>query len=120
MMSEGALRRFGPAFIANAAANILSEPASGTYYKIKHIQIVNVGDASSFSLYIGATGGSAAGTQIGGGTRAVAANTAGNTSVVDLWFDDLLQKNTEFLTGVAANASRLAITIEYEICYMVA
>lgn len=119
-MSEGALRRFGPAFISNTAANILTEPDAGSYYKIKHIQIVNTAGASSFSLFIGASAGSAAGTQIGGATRAVAANTAGNTSVVDLWYDDLLQKNTEFLTGFAADASRLTITVEYEVCYVVA
>lgn len=120
-MSEGARRRYGPAYIASAATNVLSEPASGSYFLIYHIQIVNIGAASSFSLFIGATGGSAGGTQLGGGTRAVAANTAGNTSVVDLYYPEgKLVKNTEFLTGIAADASRLVITIDYDICYLVA
>ena len=106
----GALRRSGPAFISNSAANILSEPASGFHHAIKHIHIVNVGAASTFSLYLGATGGSAAGTQLNGGTRTIAANSK------DDWYpQNLKQSNTEFLSGIAADASRLVITIIYEL-----
>lgn len=114
----GATRQYGPAFIANSAADILSTPSSGSFLRIRHIHVVNVGAASTFSLFIGATGGSAAGTQVMGGTRAVPANTAGNTSVVDWYPDDLILKNTQYLSGVAADASRLVITVIYEIEYL--
>ena len=106
----GTLKLDGPAYIASAAADLLAEPASTQYFVIKHIHIVNVGAASTFSLFLGATGGSAGGTQIGGGTRAVAAN-----AVVDIYFPQgLKQSNTQFLSGVAADASRLTCTITYE------
>ena len=106
----GTLKLDGPAYIASAAADLLAEPASTQYFVIYHIHIVNTGAASTFSLYLGATGGSAGGTQIGGGTRAVAAN-----AVVDIYFPKGLKMvNTQFLSGVAADASRLTCAISYE------
>ncbi len=89
-----------------AAADIVAAPASGLYYVVRHIHIVNTGAASTFSLYIGATGGSAGGTQIGGGTRTIAAN-----DVLDIYFDGLVLAATQYLSGVAADASRLVITV---------
>ena len=100
-------RLAGPAFIAAAAADILTTPAAGFHHVIQHIHVVNVGAQSSFSLFLGITGGSAAGTQIGGGTKVIAAN-----DTLDLYFSPgLVMENTKYLSGVAADASRLVITV---------
>ena len=106
-MAGQLLRLAGPAFLANAAADVLTTPAAGLHNIIQHVQIVNVGAASTYSLYLGATGGSAAGTQVAGGTRAIAAN-----DVHDIYFSPgLVMENTKYLSGVAADASRLSITV---------
>jgi len=105
---RGQIKRLaGPAFLGTSAADVLAEPAAGHYYVIYHIHVVNVGAASTYSLFLGATGGSAAGTQIGGGTRSIGANARD-----DVYFSaGLVQENTKFLSGIAADASRLVITV---------
>lgn len=106
-MAGQTLRLSGPAFIPILVADILATPGGGRYFKVTHIHIVNVGAASSFSLFLGATGGSAGGTQIMGGTRAIAAN-----DVIDEYYPEgLVVENTKVISGVAADASRLVITI---------
>jgi hypothetical protein len=97
----------GPAFIANAAANIYTPPASTIYTLIRQIHLCNVtGTAVPISLYIGATGGSAAGTEIAR-LLSIPPN-----SVVDLFFPNgLLMLSTDFLTGVAGTASAVTITL---------
>ena len=104
----GTLARVGPAYIANAAANIYTPPASTIYTIIRHIHVANVtAGAVTFSLYVGATGGSAGGTQLFG-TQSVAANSP---------FDYYCVKkmvSTDFLTGVASAATSLVITLEVE------
>lgn len=103
-------KKYGPAYIANSATNIITDPGSTIKHVIRHIHVVNRGAASTFSLYIGATGGSAGGTEIMGGTRAIAAN-----AVVNEYYPaGLTLENTQFLTGIAADASRLVITILYD------
>jgi hypothetical protein len=105
----GQIKRLaGPAFIANAAANIYSQIAT-VYDVIKHIHIANkTASAATFSLYVGATGGSASGTELFG-TVTVAAN-----SVFD-WYGALkLTGNVDFLSGIAGTASALVITVEGE------
>lgn len=95
-----------PAYLANAAANVLAAPSSG-YNVIHHISIVNTGAATTFSLYLGATGGSAGGTQIGGGSFALGANAR-----EDIYFPSgLVQSTTQFLSGVCADASRAVVTV---------
>ena len=101
----------GPAFIAAVATDIMGTPAAGTYYEITQISVVNVGAASSFSLFIGATGGSAAGTQVMGGALAVGAN-----SREDWYPRDMTLANTQFLSGIAADASRLTILVNGRKC----
>lgn len=103
----GTLKRIaGPAYIANAAANIYTPPASTIYTTIRHIHIVNttVG-AVTFSLYVGATGGSAAGTEMFK-DYSVAAK-----GVYD-WYGAMFMASTDFLTGVASAATSLTITVE--------
>ncbi len=107
-MANTKRRIAGPAFIANAAANIYTPPAATIITYIYHIHIVNkTVSAAVFTLYIGATGGSASGTEISGGSHSVAA-----ASEFDMYFPSGLPlKSTDFLTGIAGTASALVITV---------
>jgi hypothetical protein len=98
----------GPAFLSNAAANIYTPPAATIYTVIYHIHLVNItGSPATFSLFIGATGGSAAGTQLFG-TTSLAAFTP-----FDYYCTRKMQ-STDFLTGVANSASAIVIDVEGE------
>lgn len=104
----GTIKRIaGPAYIANAAANIYTPPASTIYTVINHIHVANVtAGAITFSLFVGATGGSAGGTQLEG-TYSVAAN-----SDWDKYFSPgLFMASTDFLSGVASAATSLTIVV---------
>lgn len=114
--------RFGPAALANAAANILN-PGTTTggvgstaspYDKLRiiitHVTITNkTAGAVTASLYIGATGGSAAGTEFLFNGTSIPAN-----SYVDRYCRTVLD-TVDFLTGLASAAASLTIQIEGEI-----
>lgn len=113
--------RFGPIAVPNAVGNLFNPgtttggvnmPAgSGNlYFLLNHIRIVNkTGGAVTFSGYIGATGGSAAGTEFLGTSLSVPAN-----SYID-WYGALRLDVADFLTGVASAATSLTIEGEGEI-----
>jgi hypothetical protein len=108
-MANGTLKRIaGPAYIANAAANIYTPPASTILTVINQIRVSNkTGTAASYTLYVGATGASAGGTEVTGLSESVAAN-----SHVDQYFSPGLRMlSTDFLTGVASAASTLTIVV---------
>ncbi len=100
----------GPAYLANAAANIYTPPTVNTYLVvIRHIHIANVTtSAATFTLYIGATGGSAAGTEL---FKLVVVPANG---YVD-YYPITNMASTDFLTGLASAASTLTITVEGEL-----
>jgi len=105
----GTLKRIaGPAYIAASATDIYTPPASTIYTVIRHIHIANVtAGAATFTLYIGATGGSAGGTELFKG-YSVAANSS---------FDYYSVKklvSTDFLSGLASAGSSLTIVVEGE------
>lgn len=103
----GTIKRLaGPAYIASSAANIYV-PGTNKYGVVRQIHVANVDTAArTFSLYIGATGGSAGGTQLLG-TFALAPN-----SDMDRYFAPGIRlETTDFLTGVASSASTLVITV---------
>jgi hypothetical protein len=105
----GTLKRLaGPAYIANAAANIYTVTAS-TYDIVRHLHFTNkTGADATFSMYVGATGASAGGTEIFF-TKTVKAN-----DVYD-WYGALkLVGGTDFLTAVASAASTITVTVEGE------
>ena len=106
MALGGQLKRIsGPAYLANAAADIYTPPASTIYTVIRHIHIANVTAAvATFTLYVGATGGSAAGTELFKAVS-VAAN-----STYD-YFCNQKMVSTDFLSGLASGASTLTITV---------
>jgi len=113
--------RFGPAYIASSAANILNPPTltGGTgvpgtttncYYYITHIRITNSdSSARTVSLWIGATGASAGGTEFLGSALSIPAN-----SYVD-WYGMLTLDVADFLVGSASVGSKLTLTAEGEI-----
>jgi hypothetical protein len=118
-MSSNKAVRFGPVAVANAAGNLFNPPTltggvnapagSNTYFIIRHIRIVNkTAGAVTFSGYIGATGGSAAGTEFLGNGLSIAAN-----SYVD-WYGAVRLDVADFLTGLASAATSLVIEGEGE------
>lgn len=103
----GQLKRLaGPAYLASSATDIYTPPASTIYNIIRHIHVANVtSSAASFTLYIGATGGST------GGTEIVKAKSVPANDVVDLYFTGLKMTSADFLSGLASGGSTLTIVV---------
>ena len=103
----GTIKRIaGPAYLAAAAANIYTPPAATIYTVIRHVHVANrTAGAVTFTLYVGATGGSAAGTELFG------AKSVGANDVYDYYCAKRLD-STDFLTGLASAATSLVITVE--------
>lgn len=101
----------GPAYVANAAADLYVPPVSNVYAMVRQIHLANKDSTNrSVSLYVGATGGSAGGTEILGGATVVA------NDVLDLYFPAGLKlTSTTFLSGVASSASTIVCTIMGEL-----
>ena len=111
---------FGPiALTTTLTTNLLNPPAasggvnagsSGQYIILRHIRIVNkTGSAATFSLWLGATGANAAGTEVVGQALSVAANSAYD------WYGLMRIDTTQFLVGGAGTATALSIQGEGEI-----
>lgn len=108
MALGGQLKRIaGPAYLAASATDIYTPAASTIYTNIYQIHLANVTvGAVTYTLYIGATGGSSAGTAI-----ATAVSIPANTTT-DLWFPKGLKMvSTDFLTGLASAGSSITITV---------
>lgn len=105
----GSIKRIaGPAYLSNTAADIYTPAASTIYTVIRHIHIANVtAGAVTFTLYVGATGGSAAGTELFKG-YSVAANSSFD------YYCAMKMLSTDFLSGLASAATSLVITVEGE------
>lgn len=119
-MAQNKIEKFGPVFLAAAAADILNPADAGaghvgytptaSYIILRHIRIVNkTAGAVTFSLFIGATGGSLAGTEFMGFGKSIAANSHED------WYGMLILKTTDFLTGLASAANSLTFQAEGEI-----
>lgn len=109
MANPSIKRTVGPvALSATLTTNVYNQTSALIYDIIKHIHIVNkTAGAVSFSLWLGATGGNAAGTELFN-AQSVAAN-----SVYD-WYGSLKMLSTDFLVGGASAGTSLTITIEGE------
>jgi len=119
-MASNKLSRFGPVALSNTlTTNILNPAAAGSgtgytptasYIILRHVRIVNkTGGAVTFSLYIGATGANAAGTEFIGTALSVAANSAYD------WYGAVRLDAADFLVGGASAATSLTFTAEGEI-----
>jgi len=124
-MAANKILRFGPVALGTAAANLINPPTlsggaglAGTntnaYVILRHIRIVNKSAAAAnATLYIGATGGSAAGTEFAFNGTSIPAN--GNPGNYVDWYGLLRLDVADFLTGLASAASALTFQAEGEI-----
>lgn len=119
-MASNTAFRSGPVAIANATANILNPPTltggvnanppASTYLIIKHIRVSNKTAAPvNVSLWIGATGASAAGTEFAWSATPVPAN-----GFID-YYGTLRMDVADFMTALASAATSLTFIAEGEI-----
>lgn len=99
-------RTVGPVALTNTlTTNIYNNSSALIYDMITHIHIVNkTAGAVTFTLYLGATGANAAGTEIFGTARSIAANSAFD------WYGRLKMTSTDFLVGGASANTSLTLT----------
>lgn len=108
----GTLKKIsGPAYIAAAATDVYTPAAATIYTVIRHIHICNkTAGAVTFSLFVGATGGSAAGTELFKDYSVAAKDS------VDFFFSPGLKLlSTEFLTALDGSGASLTITVMGEL-----
>jgi hypothetical protein len=121
-MAQNKAFRFGPVAltttlttnILNPSITSLAGPVGYTqtqpYLILRHIRVVNkTGSVATFSLWLGATGGNVAGTEVIGQALSVPAN-----SYVD-WYGALRLDAADFLVGGAGTTTALSIEGEGEI-----
>lgn len=102
----GTLKRtFGPVALSNTlTTNVYNNTSALIYDEITHIHVVNKTDtAATFSLWVGATGANAAGTEIFSQQSVAARGTFD-------WYGRLKMSSTDFLVGGASAATTLTIT----------
>lgn len=100
--------------IINGAVTSLAGPVGVTLTQpvitIKHIRVVNkTAGAATCTLFIGATAGSAAGTEFAFNATSIPAN-----SYVD-WYGLLRLESADFLTGLASAVTTLTFQAEGEV-----
>lgn len=119
-MASNKVFRFGPVALSNTLTTNILNPATATggtnagsspqYIVLRHIRIVNkTAGAVTCSLWVGATGANAAGTEFAFQATSVPAN-----SYVD-WYGILRLDSTDFLVGGASAATSLSIQGEGEV-----
>jgi len=119
-MASNRILRVGPVALTNTlTTNILNPAAAGagsgytptaSYIVLRHIRIVNkTAGAVTFSLWIGATGANAAGTEFIGTALSIAANTAYD------WYGLVRLDAADFLVGGASAATSLTFEAEGEV-----
>jgi hypothetical protein len=119
-MAQNKVFRFGPvAMSSTPTTNILNPPtatggvnggSSAQYIILRHIRIVNkTAGAVTFSLWLGATGANAAGTEVIGQAKSIPANS------YEDWYGQLRLDAADFLVGGASAATSLSIEGEGEI-----
>lgn len=117
---QNKLFRFGPiALTTTLTTNLLNPPTAtggvnaGTspqYISLKHIRVVNkTASPATFSLWLGASGGNAAGTEVIAQNVSVAAGQSFD------WYGQLRIDAVDFLVGGAGTAVALTIQGEGEI-----
>lgn len=119
-MASNKTFRFGPvALTAAMTTNLLNPPAasggvnagaSAQYIILKHLRITNKNAAAaSFSMWLGASGANAAGTEVVGQGQVVSGNTSYD------WYGVMRIDAVDFLVGGANVANALSVTGEGEI-----
>jgi hypothetical protein len=119
-MAANKIFNLGPIALTTTLTTNIMNPAAATggvnggssaqYIVLKHIRIVNkTGSAATFSLWRGATGANAAGTEVVGQGYSVAANSAFD------WYGQMRFDSADFLVGGAGTATALTIQGEGEV-----
>lgn len=119
-MAQNKLFRLGPVALSNTLTTNILNPATATggvnggtsaqFVALKHIRIVNkTAGAVTFSLWLGATAGNVAGTEIIGTGYSIAANSAFD------WYGLLRLDAADFLVGGASALTSLTIEAEGEV-----
>lgn len=119
-MAANKVFRFGPIALTNTlTTNLLNPPtatggvnggSSSQYIVLKHLRAVNkTAGAVTISLWIGATGGNAAGTEFAWQATSIPAN-----SYVD-WYGAVRLDAADFLVGGASANTSLSLSGEGEI-----
>jgi hypothetical protein len=101
----------GPAFITDSSDDLYVPASSAVYALVRHIHLVNTHSAAvTVSLYVGATGAEAGGTQI------LADKSIAVGDVYDLYFPAGLKlTSTDFLVGDASVTNEVTATISGEL-----
>lgn len=102
-------RTFGPlALTTTLTTNVYNQASALIYDLIRHIHITNkTASAATFTLYLGATGGNVAGTEL-----FVAVSIAANSSFD--YYNALKMLSTDFLVGGSNTTLALVIYAEGE------
>ena len=119
-MAQNRILRVGPmALTTSLTTNILNPAAAGagtgytptaSFIILRHIRISNkTATAATFSLWLGATGGNAAGTEFIGTAVSVPAN-----SYID-WYGQARLDAADFLVGGSGTTLSLTLTAEGEV-----
>ena len=119
-MASNKIFRFGPIALTNTTTTNLLNPATATggvnagssaqYIVLRHVRIVNkTAGPVTFSLWLGATGANAAGTEVIGQGTSIAAN-----SNFD-WYGMMRLDAADFLVGGASANTSLSIEGEGEV-----
>jgi|SRR3989304_2483637 hypothetical protein len=101
----GTIKRiFGPLLLTTTlTTNVYNQGSALIYDVIKHLHIANrTGSAATFSLWLGATGANANGTELFTGVS-IAAN-----DYFD-WYGNLKMVSTDFLVGGSGTSTALVI-----------
>jgi hypothetical protein len=117
---QNKLFRFGPLALGTTLTTNLLNPPTATggvnagsspqYILLKHIRIVNkTASVATFSLWLGASGANAPGTEVVGQQMAIAANQSFD------WYGQLRIDAADFLVGGSNTAVALTIQGEGEI-----
>jgi len=102
-------RTFGPlALTTTLTTNVYNQGSALIYDVIRHIHIANkTASSATFSLWLGATGANAAGTELFNGVS-IPANSSFD------WYGALKMTSTDFLVGGSNTTTALTITGEGE------
>lgn len=105
----GSLKRIGPtALTTTLTTNVYNQGSALIFDNIKHLEVANkTGSAATFTLYIGATGANAAGTEWFLG-QSVPANTTYH------WYGNKKIVSTDFIVGGSNTTTALVIQLESE------
>lgn len=100
----------GPAYLTDASDNVYV-PAANTYALVRHIHLCNTdSSARTVTLWVGATGAEA------GGTEILKDHSIGAKGEYDLYFPSGLKLlETDFLVGAASTTNVVTATVTGEL-----